>query len=98
MSKKIKVEVIYALPDDQDRVFLDLEQSTSALSALQQSRLIEKYHLDLKVVQCGVFGRVIDWQSALQDQDRLEIYRPLTMDPREKRVSKVTRKLPRRCS
>ena len=98
MSEKIKVEVISALPQYQDRVILDVDVQISALSALQQSGLIEKHQLDVQHLQCGIFGRVIDWGDALQDQDRLEIYRPLLMDPREKRVSKVTRKLPRRCT
>ncbi|MCX7122453.1 MAG: RnfH family protein [Gammaproteobacteria bacterium] len=97
MSEKITVEIIYALPQQQDRVFLDLEPNTSALSALQQSGLIEKHQLDWADLHCGIFGRGIDLQGILQDQDRLEIYRPLCQDPQARRISKVTRKLPRRC-
>ena len=46
------------------------------------------------VTQCqiGVFGRKIDWQTPLQDGDRLEFYRPLTIDPMRKRQLKLARK------
>lgn len=42
--------------------------------------------------QIGVFGRKIDWQTPLQDGDRLEFYRPLTIDPMRKRQLKLARK------
>lgn len=46
------------------------------------------------VLQCqiGLFGRKIDWQTPLQDGDRLEFYRPLIIDPMRKRQLKLARK------
>jgi putative ubiquitin-RnfH superfamily antitoxin RatB of RatAB toxin-antitoxin module len=97
MSEKISIEVIYALPDFQDRLWLDVHLGATAAFVLGQSGLIEKYGLDRGQVQLGVFGRVVPASAILQDGDRLEIYRPLIADPRQKRLTKVTRKLPRRC-
>jgi putative ubiquitin-RnfH superfamily antitoxin RatB of RatAB toxin-antitoxin module len=31
---------------------------------------------------CGIWGRALPWDTALQDQDRVEIYRPLKVDPK----------------
>ncbi len=98
MSEKIAIEIVYALPAEQDQVYLKVNPGTTALEALQQSGLIAKHQLDYTALQPGVFGQFIEWQDSLQDQDRLEIYRPLLGDPKEKRLRKVTRKLPRRCS
>ena len=42
--------------------------------------------------QIGVFGRKIDWQTPLNDGERLEFYRPLTIDPMRKRQLKLARK------
>ncbi len=97
MSEKIKIEIIYALPTQQDRLTLELPAGSTAAQALQQSGFIAKHHLDIQHLQCGVFSRLIPWEEPLQDQDRLELYRPLSSDPRQKRLSKVKRKLPRRC-
>ncbi len=98
MSEKIKIEIIYALPARQERLHLEVSRNATAWMALQQSGWIERHQLDVGQLRCGVFGRVMAWEDVLQDQDRLEIYRPLLADPRQKRLSKVTRKLPRRCT
>lgn len=42
--------------------------------------------------QIGVFGRKIDWHTPLNDGERLEFYRPLTIDPMRKRQLKLARK------
>ena len=93
----INIEMIYALPTKQERLHLQLSRGATARMAVQQSGWLELHQLDLQKLHCGVFGRLIDWDDVLQDQDRLEIYRPLILDPRQQRLSKVTRKLPRRC-
>jgi len=39
----------------------------------------------------GIFGEICDRQSVPADGDRIEIYRPLHSDPRERRREKVRR-------
>ena len=40
----------------------------------------------------GIFGRRVTPDTALQDGDRVEIYRPLINDPKEARRAKVSAK------
>ena len=40
---------------------------------------------------CGVWGRVVPPQQVLRDQDRVELYRPLTVDPKVARRQRFAR-------
>lgn len=42
--------------------------------------------------QIGIFAKKIDWDTPLETGDRLEIYRPLTINPMQKRAKKMTLK------
>lgn len=42
--------------------------------------------------QIGIFSQKIDWNTPLKTGDRLEIYRPLTINPMQKRAKKMTLK------
>lgn len=80
------VEVVYALPGRQRVVRLPLEQPMSAEQAVRASGLLEEFpELAGQVLALGVFGRRVDAQHPLRAGDRVEIYRPLKVDPREAR-------------
>ncbi|MEW6678596.1 MAG: RnfH family protein, partial [Pseudomonadota bacterium] len=38
--------------------------------------------IDLTVQKVGVFGKVVDLEDGLKPGDRIEIYRPITADPK----------------
>lgn len=98
MSSIIKIEVIYACPEVQDVVRLCMVSPVSVQQALATSGLLKKYALNSDTIGLGVFGERMELTALLQDQDRLEIYRPITMDPKQQRVLKVKDStLPRRC-
>ena len=42
-------------------------------------------------LQPGVWGRVQAWDHRLRDRDRVELYRPLTVDPKEARRQRYQR-------
>ena len=42
-------------------------------------------------LQPGVWGRVQSWDHRLRDRDRVELYRPLTVDPKEARRQRYKR-------
>ncbi|MCV2357823.1 RnfH family protein [Paucibacter sp. TC2R-5] len=39
----------------------------------------------LGAMKIGVWGRLMPLSTALRDRDRIEVYRPLTVDPKESR-------------
>ena len=80
----IRVEVVYALPDAMEARSVTLPAGATAGQALRASGILER-HPELRPQRVGVFGRVVGLDAALADGDRVEIYRPLAMDPKEAR-------------
>ena len=80
------VEVAYALPDEQTLVALEVEPGTTVEEAIRRSRILERHpDIDLERQKVGVFGRPARLDAALRPRDRVEIYRPLKVDPKEMR-------------
>jgi hypothetical protein len=82
----IRVEVAAALPDRQMVVSLQVEEGTTLLEAIEQSDIAEKMpELEIDPARVGIFGKRRPADTPLADGDRVEIYRPLTADPKEVR-------------
>lgn len=82
----IRVEVVYAEPGRVWARDLQLPAETTVAQAVAASRLAEE-RPDIRVAEdcLGVFGRRVKPQQVLRDGDRVEVYRPLIMDPKEAR-------------
>jgi uncharacterized protein len=81
-----RVEVVYCpLPGYCDRVRLRLPEGCTALDALRASGLCARHSLDESAVCVGIWGRVQPTDTRLRDLDRVELYRPLQVDPKEAR-------------
>lgn len=86
MPDFVGIEVVYALPGRQRVVRLPLEQPMSAEEAVRASGLLEEFpELAGQVLVLGIYGRRVDGQHVLRAGDRVEIYRPLKVDPRDAR-------------
>ncbi len=82
----ISVVVCYAKPNHQDLISVKLPPSSSVLTAIQQSGILEKYkEINLERNKVGIFGQLVKLDQTLHDNDRIEIYRPLQVDPMEAR-------------
>lgn len=90
----ITVEVAYALPERQEIIALDVEKGCTALEAVRLSGIIENFpEINLEALEMGVFSKHLDGKALplpevyqLQARDRVEIYRPLLLDPKEARA------------
>lgn len=86
----IRVEVVYALPERQWRILLELPDHATVREALEapavQSMLSEAR---AEVGSVGVWGRVVLPEHRLQDRDRVEIYRGLLADPKVARRTRA---------
>ena len=86
MSELIEIEVAYALPWNQVLRHLKVPFGTSAEQAVQFSGICKVFpEIDLLHNSLGIFGKLVKPETILRDHDRVEIYRPLTVDPKEKR-------------
>lgn len=94
---RLEVTVVYSpTARDVQQVCLDLMAPCSVLQALQQSGLLGRYpEIDNMHTTIGVWGRKASLDQFLRDQDRVEVYRPLRVDPkvarRERFVSQGSR-------
>jgi putative ubiquitin-RnfH superfamily antitoxin RatB of RatAB toxin-antitoxin module len=80
------VEVVYALPTHQRLVTVPLGPHMTALEAVQASGLLAEFPgLDANSIALGIYGRRVDASQPLRADDRVEIYRPLRVDPRAAR-------------
>lgn len=90
MSEMLNIEVVYALPAKQEIVAVKLPEGATARQAIEASGLLAKYpEIDLAKNKLGVFAKLTKPDSALRDQDRVEIYRPLIADPKEVRKQRA---------
>lgn len=88
MAKLIKLEVVYALPNEQTLLAFSAPQDISIKEAIKISGILKQHpDIDLANQQVGIFSkRILNIDDhALEDGDRIEIYRPLQVDPKEAR-------------
>jgi hypothetical protein len=85
-SGLLRVEVLYCpSPGQCDRVSLGLAPGASVGDALRASGLVERHGLAPGSLVAGVWGRKQPLETVLRDRDRVELYRPLQVDPKEAR-------------
>jgi uncharacterized protein len=86
VNRHIEIEVVYALPEKQLMRQVRVHQGTTAEQAVRLSGILELFpEIDLSLNKLGVFGKVVKPERILRDSDRVEIYRPLAIDPKEAR-------------
>lgn len=76
----IHVEVIRAWPRRHEAVMVELPEGATVADALTASGLSDDAH-----VATAVFGEKVEGAHALRDGDRVELLRPLVVDPKESR-------------
>ena len=90
MGNEIKVEVVYALPQEQFVLPLSVAAGTTLQQAIEQSGILKKFpDIDLTRNKLGIFGKLSKPETVLRDRDRVEIYRPLIADPKEVRKKRA---------
>lgn len=89
---KIRVEVVYALPDKQYLREVTLEQGATVEQAIEASGLLQlRRDIDLAQNKIGIFSRPVKLGDTVEEGDRIEIYRPLIADPKELRRQRAER-------
>ena len=89
----ITVEVVYALPERQKIVAVEVPPGSRAIDAVRLSGIAG--HFEELVVDdaltLGIFGQVVPGHQVLAPGDRVEIYRPLKADPKAARKARARR-------
>lgn len=99
----IPVEVAYALPERQRIIALQVAVGCTAFEAVLQSGIVREFpEIDPDSADMGIFSKNLDGkllptpkEYQLKPRDRVEIYRPLIIDPkaaRQERAAKAKEK------
>jgi len=89
----LEVEVVYATPERQARYVLRVKDGATLAHAIRASGILEAFpEIDLARNRVGIYGTLTKSARVLRDGDRIEIYRPLSADPKEARRARATRR------
>lgn len=80
----LRIEVVHARPDGAEIVEIRLADGATVRDALAAT--------GLKGNQIGIFGKRVTMDTCLADGDRVEIYRPLKLEPKEARRRRARRR------
>lgn len=86
MAESLTVEVVLATPQQQVLLTVDVDGGASVADVIGCSG-IESRFPDLVVADlvAGIWGKPVSRDTVVNDGDRVELYRPLEIDPREAR-------------
>ena len=87
----IRVEVVFARPDEQVVLRVSLRDDATIRDAIDASGILGRFpEIDLARDRVGVFARLRPLDAPLVDGDRVEIYRPLVADPKDRRRTRAS--------
>ena len=87
------IEVVYATADKQITIPLKIQSKISISEAIKISKILDLFPtLDLKTLSVGIWGKPKFLEDFVASGDRVEIYRPLLIDPIEARRLRVVKK------
>ncbi|WP_221801134.1 RnfH family protein [Oceanobacter mangrovi] len=93
MAEQISVEVAYALPEKQKVMAVSVPEGCSVLEAARLSGIVAEFPgLELETAKMGIFGKAVrNLDEVVRDGDRIEIYRPLLIDPKQARANRAAK-------
>ena len=90
MVSKITVELVYASKDRLFQEQLSMSAHANVAMAVRQSRLLIEFpELTLENLVVGIYAKKCSLDALLQHGDRVEVYRPLEVDPMTARRNRV---------
>lgn len=92
-SGSLCVQICYICPPLSILLTLSVAPGTTIQQAIQASGiLLQVPEIDLATQKVGIFNKVRALDTVLREQDRIEIYRPLVVDPKTARRQRVEEK------
>lgn len=80
---KIRVEVVYGLTLNQQVISLEVAPGTKVSEVIAVSGIQQRCpELAADSLRVGIWGRAVDPGAPVRHLDRIEIYRPLSADPK----------------
>ena len=81
----LRVTVVHAWPGRAPLIEVEVPAGSTLRDAIAAAGVLSHVELDSDSLTVGVFNQIRSIDSIARDGDRVEIYRPLTIDPKESR-------------
>ncbi len=102
MIKTIQVEVAYATPEKQLILSVGVPEGATAREAVESSGIVDHFPgIELDQSAMGIFSKPLNGKALptpenyiLEPKDRVEIYRPLLLDPKQARLNRAQKNRP----
>jgi putative ubiquitin-RnfH superfamily antitoxin RatB of RatAB toxin-antitoxin module len=88
---EIAIEVAYAGPEGQVILTLRVPSGTTAWEAVERARAELPEGVAPDPSRLGIYAKKVPPGQVLEEGDRVELYRPLTLDPMEARRRRAMR-------
>jgi len=90
---RVRVQVAYARADRQVLLSVEAPADATLERVIRDSGILAQFpEIDLTQQAVGVYGVRAGLNDVVRDGDRIEIYRPLQVDPKEARRRRAARK------
>ena len=88
----INISVFYASTTEQIEIALEVEANCTVALAIKRSNITQKFkEIDFSNIKVGIYGKKVLLDAPLQDNDRIEIYRELEIDPKTARRNRAAK-------
>ncbi|MEO5335689.1 MAG: RnfH family protein [Magnetospirillum sp. WYHS-4] len=79
----MKVGVVYAKPGRHAMLNIEIPEGATIKQAIEKSGILGRFpEIDLGTQKVGVFGKPLPLETVVEEGARIEIYRPITADPK----------------
>ncbi len=93
-GRMIDIGVAYATSEEQVWHEFQVLEGTTIAQAIEQSGVLDEFpDINLSTQKVGIFGEIAELNDEVHEGDRVEIYRPIKIDPQllEKKKYKLRR-------
>ena len=93
----MKIQIAYVDEDGARVSEHEVAVGSGAWQAIEQSGVLERWPaIDPARAKIGIYGRLVAADTIVKEGDRIEIYTPLAMDPKQARRQRALRTQRRR--
>lgn len=79
----VNVGVAYTNNNKQVWLKIDVPEGSTVIDAIEESGVLDMFpEIDLENQKIGIYGKMAKPNAKLKEGDRIEIYRPITADPK----------------
>jgi putative ubiquitin-RnfH superfamily antitoxin RatB of RatAB toxin-antitoxin module len=86
MTDQIEIELVYASAERQRLLSIQADKGATVAEVISRSAIDQDFpDEDIDDFAVGIWGKLVGRDHIVRDGDRIELYRPLQIDPREAR-------------